>query len=252
MPQKVLRIAGTIGALGDTGLQLYQTSPDEHPLSSWSDPRRCRLREKEARWQWSYRAMTKSFLINTSVAAIVSAFVFTAGVPSAHAWGDNDKYGHASQSQWDKGRSYGAQPPKRYGTYYRKHYSTHYPKRYSTHYQKRYSHNPYDSYGMFGSYGTQYPKRYWHNPYDSYGFFGGYGTRYPKRYWHNPYDSYGSYSTHYPKRYSTHYSKHYGTHYQKRYWRNPYDSYGMFGSYGTRYPKRYWHNPYDSYGIFRG
>ena len=32
--------------------------------------------------------MTKSFLINTSVAAIVSAFVFTVGVSSARAWDD--------------------------------------------------------------------------------------------------------------------------------------------------------------------
>ena len=33
--------------------------------------------------------MTKSFLIKTSVAAIVSAFVFTAGVSSARAGGDS-------------------------------------------------------------------------------------------------------------------------------------------------------------------
>jgi hypothetical protein len=68
--------------------------------------------------------MTKSFLINTSVAAIVSAFVFTAGVSSASARGDND-YGHASQSDGYKG-SYGG------------------------HYRKHYSHKPHHSYGRYG------------------------------------------------------------------------------------------------------
>ena len=58
--------------------------------------------------------MTKSFLINTSVAAIVSAFVFTAGVSSASARGDNDQYGHESQSDGYKGS---------YGGHYRKHYA---------------------------------------------------------------------------------------------------------------------------------
>ena len=46
--------------------------------------------------------MTKSFLINTSVAAIVSAFVFTAGVSSASARGDNDQYGHDAIDQTNR------------------------------------------------------------------------------------------------------------------------------------------------------
>src|SRR6476620_9103794 len=96
--------------------------------------------------------MTKSFLINTSVAAIVSAFVFTAGVSSASARGDNDQYGHASQSDGYKG-SYGG------------------------HYRKHYSHNPYTSYGSYGgasSYGNydrHYRKHYARKGYNSYGSY---------------------------------------------------------------------------------
>jgi hypothetical protein len=77
--------------------------------------------------------MTKSFLINTSVAAIVSAFVFTPGVSSARAW--DDSYREASSNR---------------GPLY-------YPNRdtwgnHGGHYPKRYSRNPYDSYGSFGGY----------------------------------------------------------------------------------------------------
>ena len=107
--------------------------------------------------------MTKSFPINTSVAAIVSAFVFTAGVSSAHAWGKTDQYGHVSQSDWDKGGSYGTHHPKRYNTHYAKRYGTHHPRRYNTHYAKRYNTH------YAKRYGTHYLKRYSHNPYDSYG-----------------------------------------------------------------------------------
>ena len=121
--------------------------------------------------------MTKSFLINTSVAAIVSAFVFTAGVSSASARGDNDQYGHASQSDGYKG-SYGG------------------------HYRKHYSHKPHHSYGRYGGsrgYG-HHPKHYSHTPYTSYGSYGGassygnYGRHYRKHYARNPYNSYGSYA----------------------------------------------------------
>jgi hypothetical protein len=130
--------------------------------------------------------MTKSFLINTSVAAIVSAFVFTGGVSSAHAWGETDQYGHASRSDTDKGGSYGTHYAKRYNTHYAKRYGTHYPKRYNTHYAKRYNTH------YAKRYGTHYPRRYSHNPYYSYGLFGSYGsygTHYPRRYSHNPYAS---------------------------------------------------------------
>ena len=114
--------------------------------------------------------MSKSFLISTSVAAIVAAFVFTAGVSSASARGDNDQYGHASQSDWDKGggyANYSGHHPKRYSrNHYPKRYSrNHYPKHYSrNHYSKRYSRNPYNSYASFGSYGG----------------YGNYGGHYPK------------------------------------------------------------------------
>ena len=106
--------------------------------------------------------MTKSFLINTSVAAIVSAFVFTAGVSSASARGDNDQYGHASQSDGYKG-SYGG------------------------HYRKHYSHKPHYSYGRYGSRGYgHHPKHYSHNPHTGYGSYGGAS-------------SYGNYDRHYRK-----------------------------------------------------
>jgi hypothetical protein len=99
--------------------------------------------------------MTKSFLIKTSVAAIVSAFVFTAGVSSARAW--DDSYREASSNR---------------GPLY-------YPNRdtggnHVVHYPKRHPRHPYDSYGSFGSYVGHYPKRHSRNPYDSYGSFGGY------------------------------------------------------------------------------
>ena len=86
--------------------------------------------------------MTKSFLINTSVAAIVSAFVFTAGVSSARAW--DDSYREASSNR---------------GPLY-------YPNRdtwgnHGRHYPKRHSYNPYGSFGGFGGY-------------DSLGSYGGY------------------------------------------------------------------------------
>ena len=104
--------------------------------------------------------MTKSFLINTSVAAIVSAFVFTAGVSSASARGDNDQYGHASQSDGYKG-SYGG------------------------HYRKHYSHKPHHSYGRYGGsrgYG-HHPKHYSHNPYNSYGSYAAMASTSPYRGW---------------------------------------------------------------------
>jgi hypothetical protein len=124
--------------------------------------------------------MTKSFLINTSVAAIVSAFVFTAGVSSARAW--DDGYREASSNR---------------GPLY-------YPNRdtwgnHGGHHPKRHSRNPY---GSYGSYGGHYPKRHPRHPYDSYGSFGGYGSYgsfggypsyYPKRHSRNPYDSYASF-----------------------------------------------------------
>ena len=86
--------------------------------------------------------MTKSFLIKTSVAAIVSAFVFTAGVSSARAGGDS--YREASSNG---------------GPLY-------YPNRdtggnHVGHYPKRHSRNPYDSYGSYSSHGGyvgHYPK----------------------------------------------------------------------------------------------
>ena len=101
--------------------------------------------------------MTKSFLIKTSVAAIVSAFVFTAGVSSARAW--DDSYREASSNR---------------GPLY-------YPNRdtwgnHGGHYPKRYSRNPYESYGSFGSYVGHYPKRHSYNPYGSFGGFGGYDS----------------------------------------------------------------------------
>src|SRR6478752_7107748 len=103
----------------------------------------------------------KSFLIKTSVAAIVSAFVFTAGVSSARAW--DDGYREASSNR---------------GPLY-------YPNRdtwgnHGGHHPKRHSRHPYDSYGSFGGYG-------------SYSSFGGYPSYYPKRHSRNPYDSYASF-----------------------------------------------------------
>jgi hypothetical protein len=117
--------------------------------------------------EWSYCAMTKSFLIKTSVAAIVSAFVFTAGVSSARAWGDS--YREASSNR---------------GPLY-------YPNRdtggnHVVHYPKRHPRHPYNSYGSYSSHGgyvVHYPKRHPRHPYDSYGSFGGFGG----------YDSLGSY-----------------------------------------------------------
>src|SRR6478736_1818909 len=117
--------------------------------------------------------MTKSFLIKTSVAAIVSAFVLTAGVSSARPW--DDSYREASSNR---------------GPLY-------YPNRdtwgnHGRHYPKRHSYNPYGSFGSFGGYVSHYPKRYPRNPYESYGSFGSYVGHYPKRHSPNPYDSYGS------------------------------------------------------------
>jgi hypothetical protein len=108
--------------------------------------------------------MNKSSLIKTSVAAIVSAFVFTAGVPSASAKGDDDGYGHASKSDGYKG-SGGS-----YGGHYRKHYShkPHYGYRRYGHHPKHYSSHAYNSYG---NYGHHYRKHYSHNPYKSYGSY---------------------------------------------------------------------------------
>ncbi len=114
--------------------------------------------------------MTKSFLIKTSVAAIVSAFVFTAGVSSARAWGDS--YREASSNR---------------GPLY-------YPNRdtggnHVGHYPKRHSRHPYNSYGSYSSHGGHvghYAKPHSRHPYGSY---------HPKRYPRHPYDSYGSYSS---------------------------------------------------------
>ena len=83
--------------------------------------------------------MTKSFLIKTSVAAIVSAFVFTAGVSSARAWGDS--YREASSNR---------------GPLY-------YPNRdtggnHVSHYPKRHSRSPYNSYGSYGGNVGHYAK----------------------------------------------------------------------------------------------
>ena len=96
--------------------------------------------------------MTKSFLINTSVAAIVSAFVFTAGVSSASARGDNDQYGHASQSDGYKGS---------YGGHYRKHYAR----------------NPYNSYGSYAAMASTSPYRSWEGSpyYTGAGYYAGSG-----------------------------------------------------------------------------
>src|SRR6478672_7519857 len=194
MPQTIPRIAGTNWGAGDTDPSTIKRSQTNSFCRPWSDSRRRRLRGKEryfATLEWSYCAMTKSFLINTSVAAIVSAFVLTAGVSSARAW--DDSYREASSNR---------------GPLY-------YPNRdtwgnHGGHYPKRYSRNPYDSYGSFGGYGSyrHYPKRHPRHPYDSYGSYGGYGSyvgHYPKRYSRNPYDNYGSFGSyvgHYPKRHS--------------------------------------------------
>ena len=114
--------------------------------------------------------MTKSFLINTSVAAIVSAFVFTAGVSSARAW--DDSYREASSNG---------------GPLY-------YPNRdtggnHVGHYPKRHSRNPYDSYGSYSSHGSyvgHYAKPHSRHPYGSY---------HPKRHPRHPYGSYGSFGS---------------------------------------------------------
>ena len=122
--------------------------------------------------------MTKSFLINTSVAAIVSAFVFTVGVSSARAW--DDSYRGASSNR---------------GPLYHPNRDTW--GNHGGHYPKRYSRNPHDSYGSFSGYGSyvgHYPKRHRRHPYDS---FGGYGkavavildaatSSHPESYWRNP------------------------------------------------------------------
>ena len=124
--------------------------------------------------------MTKSFLIKTSVAAIVSAFVFTAGVSSARAGGDS--YREASSNR---------------GPLY-------YPNRdtggnHVVHYPKRHPRHPYNSYGSYSSHGGyvgHYPKRHPRHPYGSYGSYsshGGYVVHYPKRHPRHPYDSYGSF-----------------------------------------------------------
>jgi hypothetical protein len=134
-------------------------------------------------FEWSYCAMTKSFLIKTSVAAIVSAFVFTAGVSSARAWGDS--YREASSN---RGPLY--YPNRHTGG----NHVGHYPKRHSRHpygsyHPKRHPRHPYDSYGSYGSYGGHvghYAKPHSRHPYGSY---------HPKRHPRHPYDSYGSYSS---------------------------------------------------------
>ena len=111
--------------------------------------------------------MTKSFLIKTSVAAIVSAFVFTAGVSSARAW--DESYREASSNR---------------GPLY-------YPNRdtggnHVGHYPKRHSRHPYGSYSSHGGHVGHYAKPHSRHPYGSY---------HPKRHPRHPYDSYGSYSS---------------------------------------------------------
>ena len=112
--------------------------------------------------------MTKSFLIKTSVAAIVSAFVFTAGVPSAHAWSDSYREGPSN-----RGPLYYPNPDTGGN------YVVHYPKRYSRH--------------SYGSYGSYHLKRHPRHPYNSYGSYSSYGgsvVHYPKRHSRHSYGSY--------------------------------------------------------------
>jgi hypothetical protein len=118
-------------------------------------------------FEWSYCAMTKSFLIKTSVAAIVSAFVFTAGVSSARAGGDSYR-----------------EAPSNGGPLY-------YPNpdtggNHVGHYPKRHSRHPHGSYSSHGGHVGHYAKPHSRHAYGSY---------HPKRHPRHPYDSYGSYSS---------------------------------------------------------
>ena len=191
--------------------------------------------------------MTKSFLIKTSVAAIVSAFVFTAGVSSARAGGDSYR-----------------EAPSNGGPLYYPNRDTggnhvgHCPKRHSRHWYGSYSSCPLETSSaapvqqlrrlyqlrrlrrslpetlsaalVQSSCGSCRSKRHPRHPYNSYGSCGFCGCiRFTTRNVdsRNPYD--GSTAS-YPKRHSRTRTTATG-------------SYGSYGGYVGHYPKRHPRQP---------